>query len=236
MNADTQGKLFCREYFNFSSYVHKKRWLSYYHQIEDVLSLVEIKGGTSCLIIGGGDRIIETVLRASGLDILTFDISEALEPDYIGNVVNIEKIVGSLKVDFILCCQVLEHIEYKHFNTILKQFSRIAKQGIVLSLPWNNKTLLQIKLRLGKTVFIKKDIIISSNIKDFKAPQEERQHHWEVGMRDYPLSKIRNQIKKYFVLKNEYIDFSNPYHRFYTLLSVKNEIYDKKQKDIKNGD
>jgi len=57
----------------------------------------------------------------------------------------------------------------------------------------------------------------------FKIPYPKKhvfkgEHYWEIGKYDYPLRRIKNDIKKSgFIIKNDYIVFENPLHHFFVL-------------------
>ena len=55
-----------KKIYNFRDYVLKERWISYWHQINEVMN--SKKPGAKVLLIGAGDRIVPDILR--GVDIM----------------------------------------------------------------------------------------------------------------------------------------------------------------------
>ena len=68
--------------YNFKQYCYLERWVSYWHQIKEVLKLEP----RSLLIIGKGDGIVVDVLKQSIDSVKTLDIDQGLNPDAVGSV------------------------------------------------------------------------------------------------------------------------------------------------------
>lgn len=94
-----------REHY-FKDYDTKERWVSYWHQINEVLST----GSKSVLEIGLGNGIAADYLKKMGLGVTTVDIDPALNPDYICSVTELTKFLRLTFFDIVLCAEVLEHI------------------------------------------------------------------------------------------------------------------------------
>ncbi|MCM1467223.1 MAG: hypothetical protein NC086_03670, partial [Alistipes sp.] len=122
-----------KEHYNFDKYVDEARWMSYYYQVKEALA----SGSKSFLIIGKGDGIVPAIIQELvGLNgvVDTFDYDEQLQPTYIGDIRELSNVVTK-KYDCILCCQVLEHLEYKYFESIIKEIDNICNSRVILSLP-----------------------------------------------------------------------------------------------------
>lgn len=117
--------------YPFLKYCNKNRWDTYYKQLE----LAYMTGSKSFLIIGPGDHIVPVVLRHIIPDAIvdTFDIKEG--STYQGDLCNISDIVTK-HYDCILCCEVLEHIEFEYFESIIKQLKDICVNKLIISLPY----------------------------------------------------------------------------------------------------
>ena len=89
-------------------YNSKERWLSYWYQINELLS----KSPESILIIGKGSGIVENAIStiAPDIKVATLDILSQVSPDIVGNMRYLPFRESSF--DFVLCCQVLEHIPF----------------------------------------------------------------------------------------------------------------------------
>lgn len=201
-------------HYDFNRYVSNKRWNSYYYQIAEITKL-KVK---SILLIGVGDGIVVNVLRGLGYDVTTFDFDDNLKPDIVGSVCDIDTLINK-KYDCILCCQVLEHLPFDKFEEIIKKFSNIAKENVIISLPYN-----RIKIFVSKIYTpIIHDISFKVLVPKFwqlKYRMEKEgwgEHYYEVGIKSVSKKKIRKILNEYFDLINEYIPIENVYHRFYIL-------------------
>ena len=139
--------------YPFKTYYTEKRWLTYYYQIELILA----SNSKKILVIGDADGLMTTALKhiRPNFKIDTFDIREGFT--YQGDVKEISNIVKK-KYDCIVCCQVLEHIEYKFFKSILEQFKIIADK-VVISVPiFNGKQCQYHKWEVNDGVVLLKDV------------------------------------------------------------------------------
>lgn len=201
-----------KEHYNFLFYLSKARWNSYYHQIDEVLK----NNSQNVLVIGKGDGIVPNILKGQIEEVKIFDIAEDLEPDYLGNVVEISNIVNK-KFDSILCCQVLEHIPFERFENCLFELKKLTNKQVILSLPQHNIPF-SFSLKLPKIKRKSFKILIPRCLKkwDFEI-HGKREHYWEINAKNYSLQKIRKVMRKYFIIKNEYTVDENLYHRFFIL-------------------
>lgn len=205
-----------KTHYNFESYVDLRRWGSYYHQIEEVVKCDPKK----VLIIGAGDKIVPCVLRliynsyengGARTQIEIFDFDSQLEPNYIGDVREIIDLVEDKKFDCIVCCQVLEHIEFKFFDSVLEQFREILEINgtLILSLPQGGCRYLWADVNFP-LVHLKKVWVLP---KMFLKPYVfNGEHYWEIGYKGTSRKIIVSVIKKYFCIQKSYTVFENPYH------------------------
>lgn len=201
-----------QDYYNFKNYISKPVWSSYYHQIEEVLNSKKEK----ILIIGVGDGIVPNVLKKEGKRIITFDFAADLEPDYLGNILEIEKIIKN-KFECILCCEVLEHLPFKYFEKIISKLENLTEKYCIISLPQQNLNI-EISIKIPKIPKFQRTISIPKFYKSFTFEKDGNgEHYWELNVKNYPVSRIRKILEKYFILKNEYTVKENPYHRFFIL-------------------
>ncbi|MBU2579481.1 class I SAM-dependent methyltransferase [Candidatus Parcubacteria bacterium] len=194
------------KHYNFFKYDYKDRWTSYWHQIDEVLKLRP----KTVLEIGIGNGTVADCLKKQGLKVKTLDISEDLRPDFIADVMKMPIDNNSFSV--VLCAEILEHLPFKDFEKALLELKRVTKKYVVLSLPHFGPP---IKISF-KIPFIKEIKIV------FKIPyhpkhKSGRVHYWEIGKKGYSPRKIRNIIKKYFEIQNDFVPFENQYHHFYIL-------------------
>jgi SAM-dependent methyltransferase len=110
-------------------YNTKERFVSFWHQVDEVLSLAP----RTVLEVGPGSGIVTDLLRRTGLDVKTLDFDESVGADITGSVTEIPLVDGA--VDVVLCSQVLEHIPWNDVVAALCELRRVSRIGAVLSVP-----------------------------------------------------------------------------------------------------
>lgn len=192
--------------YTFFKYVYLSRWVSYWHQINEVLKLEP----NNLLIIGVGDSIVADILKRNISEVKTLDIDKELNPDIVLSVDDMP--LENNSFDVVLCAEVLEHLSFDKFEKSLREIKKISKKYAILSLPHFSP---QFKISF-KLPFIK-EVKISFKIPFSKKHKFTGEHYWEIGKKGYSSAKIRNIIKKYFNIKREFIPFENQYHHFFIL-------------------
>lgn len=203
-----------KEHYTFDKYADMRRWCSYYYQIHEALT----HNVTNILLIGEGDGIVSIALRKLGAKVTSFDFAEDLKPDIIGDIRNLEKFVNKDTYDCIICCQVLEHLEYKYFDNIIKSFNNIIRKDgiIILSLP-QDRVWIKFYINIAWLEFKKVLLIPIFWRGKYKFNGE---HYWEVsahGLKQVKKKKIINQLKQYFKIEKQYTSWEFPYHWFVIL-------------------
>ena len=189
------------------NYDDEKRWMSYFHQVKEVLAFKP----ESILVVGKGNGLVAEYLKLSGIKVITIDVDENTKPDVIASV--IEMPFKDNEFEVVLCAQVLEHLPYNDFEKSILEIKRVAKWGAVISLPhfgpairflFKFPFLPEIKFMI-KLPYPKKHI--------FKG-----EHYWEIGKRGLGVGKIKEDLKKSgsFLIK-DFIVFENPLHHFFIL-------------------
>jgi len=185
-----------------------ERWVSYWHQISEVLALKPKR----VLEIGIGNGLVTHYLRKEGVDVVTADVDARLKPDVVADVTDL-RMFKSGSFDLVMCCEVLEHLPFVQFDKALGEIHRVARQRSIISLPHFGLTFafsLYLPV-IGWKKFSAK----------FPFPMKHvfnGEHYWEIGKRGYPLGLIRHHIQKAgFDIAKSYNVFENPYHRFFIL-------------------
>jgi len=192
-------------------YSDKNRWVSYWHQIKEVLEFNPRK----VLIIGKGDGLVSMYLKTLGLSVVTLDNDKSLHPDIEASVLNMP--INDNSFDAALCAEVLEHLSYDEFGRALSEIRRVVKNGAVISLPHFGPAI-KLFLKIPFLPELKFILKLPYPIRH----QFKGEHYWEIGKRDYPLRRIKNDMKKTgFTIKKDYVVFENPLHHFFTLEKVK---------------
>lgn len=205
-------------YFN-ASYDSKERFISYWHQINEIIKLEPEK----VLEIGIGNGLVSKYLRERNLNVITLDINKKLNPDKIGSVFDIPFANNSFGV--VACYELLEHLPYTSFYKAVSEIFRVSKSYSVLSLPDKNR-FCRLYIQIHKTVIFKKLLPLPP----LNAPihKFDGEHYWEIGKAGYPLSKITKDIQRAgFKIEKTYRIFEYPYHRFFILRKIEKGSYDK---------
>jgi ubiquinone/menaquinone biosynthesis C-methylase UbiE len=201
------------DHYEFSKYVSKKRWISYWHQLDEILK----HKPTNVLEIGVGSGIIKVLCDLFGVDIKTVDIDQDLKSDYNASVLSLP--IDNDSFDLVVCFQVLEHIRYEEFFKALTELHRVARRYVILSLPdarkvWSYQFYLP---KIGSLYFHIPRPKIGEYIHKF-----DGEHYWEINKKGYSLNQIISDIKKVgFILEKSYRVNENPYHRFFIMRTSK---------------
>ncbi|MGD2269337.1 MAG: methyltransferase domain-containing protein [Desulfobacterales bacterium] len=193
------------------SYDNKERFCSYWHQINEIMSIK----AENVLEIGIGNGMVSKYLKERGRKITTLDIHRELKPEVVGSILRIPFTDASF--DVVACYEVLEHISYKDFLKALAEIHRVSSLHAILSLPDRTGRAYKFHIQIPKIGDIKKLITIP-RLKPLK-PEFDGVHYWEIGTHEYSLKKIMTALKKAgFVIKRNYRVFEYPYHRFFLLM------------------
>jgi ubiquinone/menaquinone biosynthesis C-methylase UbiE len=192
--------------YSFKGYDYKDRWISYWHQIDEVLKLEP----RTVLEIGIGNGIVVEYLEKQGLKVKTLDIDEHLNPDFTASVLDMP--LDNNSFDVILCAEILEHLPFEDFERALLELKRVTKRYVVLSLPHFGPP-----VKFSFKIPLIKEIKIAFKIPFYRKHQFNGEHYWEIGKKGYSPGKIKHVIEKYFKIQKEFIPFENQYHHFYIL-------------------
>ncbi len=199
-------------------YDHKKRFISYWHQIDEIAQLEQ----DSVLEIGVGNKFVSTYLQTRGFSVTSMDIDPRLQPSCVGSVLHLP--FPNSHFDVVACFEVLEHLPFETFSTALSELHRVSNAFVVISLPDYTRAyqfILQLP-KIGKfqTLF---------PLPRLRAPihRFDGEHWWEIGKRGYSLSTILGQIEDAgFRLRRTFRVFEHPYHRFFSLVKVDDPALD----------
>ncbi len=181
-----------KDNYEFNKYCGLDRWASYHYQLKEVIGLKP----ESVLEIGVGDKVFSSYLKSNtGIRYTGLDVAEDLEPDIVGDVLNLNIEDGSF--DVVCAFEVLEHLPFEDFERALGEMSRVSKRYVVLSLPHFAPPV----RFLLKIPFIRK-IEFAYKIPYYRKHKFNGQHYWEIGKKDYSLGKLKKVLKD--------IEASNP--------------------------
>lgn len=196
-----------KDAYQFSSYAHAGRFVSYFHQ----LRYIHQYSPQTVLEIGVGDAVVGSFLKQNTqIAYTSVDIAEDLHPDIVAPVQKIP--VGDKSYDVSCAFEVLEHIPFDQFESAVKEMVRVSKKAVLISVPHFGPPL-QFSLKIPFLPHIR----FSVKIPFPKTHVFNGQHYWELGKKGYPVSRVRNILKKHGKLVEEYIPFENQYHHFFIL-------------------
>ena len=189
-------------------YNSKERWLSYWYQIQEALSVLP----GNVLVIGKGSGIVENSIRLLSKDniqVYTLDINHFVAPDIVSTVTALPLKTGAF--DVTICCQVLEHLPFEQFSIALNELQRATRNRVILSLPHGRKHL---RVACDLPFFGERELIIKHPLT--KRHCTSKEHYWEIG-RAVSRQQIVNQLNDFFRIEKEFINESNCFHRFFIL-------------------
>ena len=94
----------------------------------------------------------------------------------------------------------------------MSELKRVSKKYVILSLPHFGHS-----IKLSFKIPLIKEKKLAIRIPFPTKHHFNGDHYWEIGKKGYPLMKIKQIIKKYFMLKKDFIPFENQYHHFFVL-------------------
>jgi hypothetical protein len=199
-------------YYGFGNYESKARFNSYWHQIDEILSIVPSR----VLNVGAGSKFLSSYLKNKGVDIKDVDSEPSLEPDIIGDVRNLPCENG--EYDVCACFQVLEHMPFCDIKKSLGELRRVSRGIVVLSLPDVNPVF-RIFMELPFVGWFK--IMVPKIFVRKRHDPDDHEHFWNIGEKGYSLKRVVGEMEKAgFRVEKTYRVFENPLHRFFILKRV----------------
>jgi 2-polyprenyl-3-methyl-5-hydroxy-6-metoxy-1,4-benzoquinol methylase len=208
-----------KDHYDFSKYVKKPRWVSLWHQLDEVDKLKPNK----ILEIGPGPGLFKATASTLGMNVETLDIDPDLKPDHVGSV--FEMPFENDSFDVVCAFQMLEHIQYEQSLVAFKEMCRVADECVIISLPdcaWIFKSRI-IKKLVNFTQL--KRFIYSAYFPVFMQKKHifDGQHYWELNKKNYELKRVCEDLSSLaagkFVLKKTFRVSENPYHRFFVFVN-----------------
>lgn len=199
-----------KRHYEFQRYVHKKRWASLWHQVDETLKWQPDK----VLEIGPGPGLFKAACGALGLHVETVDLDPALEPDHICSVLDLP--FADSSYDIACAYQMLEHLPYEQSMSALSEMSRVARTAVIISLPdaaaaWPYSVYIPGR---GSIQFLVRKPWLWRSKHRF-----DGEHYWEVNKPGFELRRILEDLEQYTGGRCQRTfrvpDF--PYHRFFVL-------------------
>lgn len=191
-----------------------KRYLSDDRLMAFVEQYKYINSNDKVLEIGKGTGVFGDIASKIA-EYKVIDIDPNTNPDYIGNILNIEDLIEHIdKFDIVFCCQVLEHLPFEHFKNALTNIMKLNSKKIVISLP-DNRSSIKLNFQILRFVFEKVLSIPFSGKLITKNNHPE--HYWEIWYKNS--SEIREifGFDGAYKLVSDYRLFERPYQHFFIL-------------------
>lgn len=202
-----------KEHYKFTRYLSKRRWASMWHQVDEVLAFAP----ETVLEIGPGPGVFKALISQFGTKVETLDIDPELQPDYVESADNMPFEDGAF--DVVCAFQMLEHVPYEVSLAIFCEMARVAKKGIVISLP-------DAKPAWPYAIYIPKIGTLHFHLNRPRVRPKEHvfdgEHYWEINKAGFPLSRIQSDLEKAAgtSLVRTYRVNENPYHRFFIFTKI----------------
>ena len=195
------------------SYNNRKRWTSYWYQIDRALHLAE--NGT-ILEVGVGSGLVAGYLKQVMSDqVKTLDIAEDLKPDIVADVQQMP--IPDQSVDCVICCEVLEHMPYDNATACLRELRRVARTA-VLSVPNARRYSFRAQVVMGSKVIQLASLDLNRFFPKPKALPDGGEHYWEIGRPGYPLERFEKSIiDADWTIRESFRNPDFPYHHFFIL-------------------
>ncbi len=195
----------------YSGYDNAIRFSSYYHQIE----LVRRLSPARILEVGIGNKTVSNYLRQQGIDVTTCDYDGSLGPDHVADIRNLPFEDGEF--DLVMACEILEHLPWDDLPVALEQLARVTSRYALISLPYLS-VYFEMVLRFPMLGRILKSRCLDICIRlPFLFRKCSKSHHWEIGMRGYPIGRIRKALRTKFRIVREVRPMLNPKQHFFVL-------------------
>ena len=194
-------------HYKFANYITKGRWISFWHQIDEVVKL----NPKNVLEIGVGSRVFMLFLQHLNISFKSVDIDPLLRPDYVASVMKLP--IKDNLFDVVTCFQVLEHLPFDNFIPALREIARVSSKHVILSLP-DAQCVWTYSIHVPKI----QNVCFHLPRPQWSAPKSSvcKDHLWEINMKIAPLKRIIKCIEdaKLALIKTYRVP-ENPYHRFF---------------------
>lgn len=213
-------QLFC-----FAHTIREEQFLSYFHQVNEVLKLPKSQS-RSILEVGPGKGIFGALIKNYGYDVATVDLIPSHASDVSANVLSLPFRPNTF--DMAVCFEVLEHLPYSHFQRAVKEMASVAKNYLFLSLPYQcNAIFVEFRLRIVQRFFHRfsgqyqlffpfkarrQDIDEQAKL---RREDKHNPHYWEMGRKSFPEQRILSDLENVgLTVVRKFHSPRKPYHFF----------------------
>lgn len=216
--ATTTAAAIAGSYYEFGEYVSKTRMLTFWHQLEEVLATKPNK----VLEIGIGPRVVAGTLRELGVDLVTLDVNEALSPNLVGSLAELDAVVEENSFDTVLCARVLHHLSFSDFDKCLGQLARAARTAVIITLPVDEVRVYAGFRRTGGVYSIGSlalpRALKSVAMRLFGGGEARYRQLWKVGSHsETSLKLVESAVRQHFVIRKRFTVPEDQSHLFFVL-------------------
>lgn len=185
----------------------RARWHAYYSEKRithqwlqvDLLKDLPVR---NVLEVGPYLGLVTAMLASAGYKVTTFDVEAAshgvgADAHIQGDITAVAP--GALAgFDAVLCCEMLEHIEWQKVDAVLTRLAESGAPWLILSVPYEG-------FQFGFSLYVNRFEFRRSSflrklrfLKSFRLrgdPADWEPHKWEIGYRGYPLKALRAKVR-----------------------------------------
>lgn len=181
---------------------------SYYYQVKFIATFRP----KNVLEIGIGNKTLYNILKQHNLTITGCDFDALLRPDVLADVRNLP--FRDNEFDFVCAFEILEHLPWEDIPKAMQELSRVTSKYAVISIPYTPVSIeFVIKSSIFARLFRRWEFNFFINLAFITRNWKyDGVHYWEMGKRNYPRKKVREQIQEHFkILQEKRTDLSYQY-------------------------
>ena len=186
----------------WSKQLNLSNFVNTYYQYRDLQSLENCR---RILIVGPGQGLDTNVLKWRGYEVVTFDIDDTFKPDYLGSVHDLN-MFSTGDFDAVIASHVLEHLAEPYLQCSFQQLARVARYALIY-LPVHGRHF-HLRFVPGIKSFDWSFILDLANpftsTDGLTARYMANQHFWEIGIKGYRISDIKNRMSEFFEVMSIY--------------------------------
>lgn len=192
-------------HYNFTDYVSRERWCSYFEQIKIILGLSWVQ---TCLEVWSGDSVVASILKKY-LHYESLDLDQELNPDHLWTILDNDI---SQTYDCVCAFQVLEHLPFLSFEENIKKLKELSNKYVLLSLPytwvsfrWELRPFFNTPLCFKIPIFCRKEYVFDG------------EHYRDLWYKKTRIKDVKKILSQHFFIRDSYILPNNMYHYFLIL-------------------
>lgn len=207
-----------KDHYHKRTYDSVERFIDYYFQKNSIIKLPEKI--EKILEVGVGNKTLTNYLKQNGFSVTTCDFAKDLHPDKVADIRNLP--FSDKEFDLSVAFEVLEHIPFSDFKTGINELARVSKKYVIISLP-NSVSYFEFMVKFSLPKIRNKKLHFKIQVPNFLTRHKSKEHHWELNKKNWPISKIREEIKNCKLeIINEFEPEMHITHHFFIMKKLKN--------------